>query len=171
MPDDLVTTAQEALEEDCGLHEAETDGNPLLLDECRECLPKRIAAALRELDESWCVELAVERGELKGTIKTGITPMQAALSALRGETMPDELMVQVREVPNTPTKQMQNLAVSLRHAVKMLQEAQEALDVGETDTRVLRNESTAEGRKIWGDVDRAAERAPEWVKKLFRRKV
>ena len=28
----------------------------------------------------------------------------------------------------------------------------------------LRNDSTAEGKKIWEKVDRAAENAPQWVK-------
>lgn len=33
--------------------------------------------------------------------------------------------------------------------------------------RLIRNDSTPEGKAIWDAVDRAAARAPEWVKKYF----
>ena len=32
-------------------------------------------------------------------------------------------------------------------------------------TYKLRDESTPEGKAIWADVDKAASRAPEWIKK------
>jgi len=33
------------------------------------------------------------------------------------------------------------------------------------ERRTLRNESTPKGREIWKAVDKAAARAPEWIKK------
>jgi hypothetical protein len=37
------------------------------------------------------------------------------------------------------------------------------------EARVLRNESSADGKRIWNDVDRAASRAPDWVVEKMKR--
>lgn len=53
-----------------------------------------------------------------------------------------------------------------REAVRAIR-ALPALTAQPAGAKVLRDESTPEGKKIWADVDKAASRAPDWTKAQF----